>query len=123
MRIEIEVKEDVCILRLQGRFVTGSNAEYERARAALEATGCRKVIIDCREASYLDSTGIGFVVQIYKRVKNSGGQFVLANMNRRVREVLELTTLDKIIPLFDEEQAALASLRDAELGSRATAAV
>ena len=123
MRIEIDIKGDVCILRLKGRFVTGSNAEYERARAALQATGCRKVIVDCREAAYLDSTGIAFVVQIYKSVKDSGGEFLLVNINSRVREVLELTTLDEIIPLFDDEQAALAALRDAEIGERARAAV
>lgn len=123
MHIEIEVMRDVCILRLKGRFTTGSNAEYERARRKIEATGCQKVIVQCREAAYLDSTGIGFVVQIYKNVKDCGGQFVLANMNHRVREVLELTRLDQIISTFEDEQSALAALRDPDLRQPTAAGV
>jgi anti-anti-sigma factor len=71
MHIDINVKGDVCILRLRGRFVTGSNAEYERVRRNIQATGCRNVIVQCREAAYLDSTGIGFIVQVYKNVKTA----------------------------------------------------
>jgi len=62
MRIEFEIKDEFCVLRLRGRFATGSNAEYLQTRDELQKTGCRKVIADCREASYLDSTGIALVV-------------------------------------------------------------
>ena len=123
MRIEFEIKDEFCVLRLRGRFATGSNAEYLQTRDELHKTGCRKVIVDCREASYLDSTGIAFVVELYKNLKNAGGHFVLAAVNRRIRDVLELMQLDEIIPIFDDEQAALAALDNPDLPYRQAAAV
>jgi anti-anti-sigma factor len=123
MRIKFEIKDDLCVLRLRGRFATGSNAEYLQTRDELQKTGCRKMIVDCSEALYLDSTGIAFVVELYKGLRDSGGHFVLAGVNSRIRDVLELMQLDEIIPIFDDEQTALAALDNPDLPYRQAAAV
>jgi anti-anti-sigma factor len=60
---------------------------------------------------YVDSTGIGFLIGIYTSVKKSPlGLFALANANRRVREVLELTRLAQVIQIYPNETAALEAL-------------
>ena len=118
MHIDFEVKNDLCILRLKGRFMTGSNAEFKNAKAELQRTGCRRVIADLREVPFLDSTGIAFVVSLYTTLTNSGGHFVLASLNHRIREVLKITTLDEIIPIFDDVDAARAALADTKVALR-----
>jgi anti-sigma B factor antagonist len=114
MQIEFDIQNGLCILRLKGRFATGSDSAYQAAKKDLLKTGCRKVVADCAELSYLDSTGIGFFVGLYTTLKNSGGHFVLATVNRRVREVLDLTRLSQIMPIFADEKAAVAALNDPE---------
>jgi anti-anti-sigma factor len=111
MRIEFTVQNDLCILRLKGRFVTGSDVDYLRTRDALQNQGLRKVVADCREVPYIDSTGLTFVVGLYAAMKKSTGNFVLANANRRVRDVLGIAGLDGVIPIFENEQAAIAALK------------
>jgi len=113
MLIELEQKDDIVILRFQGRIATGADSEYLGAK--LEEVRNRpshKVLADFREVSSIGSTGIGFVVGVYTSVvKIPGGRFVLIGANSRVREVLELTRLSTIIPLADDMKSGLAVLQ------------
>jgi anti-sigma B factor antagonist len=115
MLVDYHFQDDVCILRLRGRFQTGLDVDYLRAKTdELKATGYRKVLADFSDVPYIDSTGIGFVVSLYTSFVNSSqGQFVIAAAPARVREILDLTKLSSIIPIFDNEQSALAALKHA----------
>lgn len=114
MLIQYEMQGDVCILRLRGRFVTGSDADYLRAKKNLEETGYRKVLLDCSQIPYVDSTGLTFLVGLYRSVTNAGGQLALVGVTPRVREVLALTWLDRIFHSFEDEREAIAALAESE---------
>ena len=84
----------------------------------IKTAGYKKVLADFSQVSYIDSTGIGFLIGIYTSIlKNSTGRFVLANLNRRVRDVLELTRLANVIPIYPTEDAALGALEAGEKSS------
>jgi anti-anti-sigma factor len=110
--VEFEYCGDVCVLRLEGRFATGQDSLYLHTKAEeLKGSGYVKILVDFTRVDYVDSTGIGFLIGIYTSVKKSPlGQFALANANRRVREVLELTRLAQVIQLYPSEAAALEAL-------------
>jgi anti-anti-sigma factor len=111
MVVDFEYKGDVCVLRLKGRILTGSDAGYLRVKSdELKASGYRKVLADFRHVPYVDSTGIGFLVAVYTSMRNCKGRFVMANLNPRVREVLDLTRLAEILTICDDEAGALAAL-------------
>jgi anti-anti-sigma factor len=113
MHIEFDVRGELCILRLKGRFLTGADTAYLRSKnEELKATGCRKVVADFREVPYVDSTGLGFIVGLYTSLRNLGGHFVMANANSRVSEVLDVTRLKRVIPLFSDEASAIAALNN-----------
>jgi anti-anti-sigma factor len=113
MLIELQQKDDIFVLRFQGRIATGADQEYLRTK--LEEVRSRrsdKVLADFREVSSIGSTGIGFVVGVYTSVvKIPGGRFVLIGANPRVREVLDLTRLSTIIPLAEDMSSGLAVLQ------------
>jgi anti-anti-sigma factor len=123
MLIELQQKDDIVILRFQGRIATGADSEYLGTK--LEEVRNRrsdKVLADFREVSSIGSTGIGFVVGVYTSVvKIPGGRFVLIGANSRVREVLELTRLSTIIPLADDVNSGLVVLQQPNSESDATA--
>src|SRR2546426_12209214 len=108
MLVEFEFQDDICILRLEGRFVTGADVAYLRTKTAeIKSHGCRKILADFRKVPYIDSTGIAFVVGLYTNVtKNPDGRFAVAGPTRRVREVLELTRLTTVIPVFKDLDSA-----------------
>ncbi len=100
MDSELKVGDALCILRLKGRFNTGSNADYLRTLDELQRIGAQAVVLDCSELECLDSTGLTFVVGLYTTFESFGGWFALANVNPRVREVLRITHLERILPVF-----------------------
>jgi len=116
MLVDLEKHSDVCVLRLHGRFATGRDSAYLRDKTEeLKGTGCSKIVADFTNVEYIDSTGIGFLIGIYTSVlKNSTGRFVLSNLNRRVREVLELTRLAQVMPIYPNEESALNAVRSAQ---------
>lgn len=116
MLVEFENHGDVCVLRLHGRFATGQDSAYLRGKTEeLKSSGISKVLADFSQVEYIDSTGIGFLIGIYTSVlKSSNGRFVLANLNRRVRDVLELTRLANVMPIYPNEQSALEALRGSQ---------
>jgi anti-anti-sigma factor len=111
--VNFEFLDDVCVLRLEGRFATGQDAEYLRTKTEeLKKQGCLKIIADFSGVSYIDSTGIGFLIAIYTSVlRERGGKFVIAAPNRRVREVLQLTKLDTILTLYDSVETAVKAMK------------
>jgi len=123
MLIELQQKDDIVVLRFQGRIATGLDLEYLRTK--LEEVRNRrsdKVLADFREVSSIGSTGLGFVVGVYTSVvKIPGGRFVLVGANARVREVLDLTRLSTIIPLAEDMSSGLAALQRPNSESDATA--
>ena len=113
MLIELNQIDDVCILRCEGRFVTGTDPEYLRARSdEIKRLACDKVLVDFREVISVGSTAIGFLVAIYSSVtKNTDGRFVLVGAQPRVREVLDLTRLSSILPMAGDIASGMAALR------------
>jgi anti-anti-sigma factor len=120
MVIELEFKDDVCILRNKGRFATGTDAAYLRTKTdEIKKSGRRKVLADFQDVPYIDSTGIGFIVGLYTSVTNMpGGRFVLAGPSHRVREVLDLMRLSTVIPIAADETSGLAFLNAAAPAAR-----
>jgi anti-anti-sigma factor len=116
MLVELESRGDVCLLRLHGRFATGQDSAYLRGRTEeIKKSGASKVLADFTQVDYIDSTGMGFLIGIYTSViKNPGGRFVLCNLNRRVREVLELTRLANVMAIYSNEETALRALEEGQ---------
>ena len=113
MVVELEIADDICIVRLKGRFSTGLDKTYLRDKTEeIKASGRSRIMVDFSSVSYIDSTGLGFLIGIYTSiVRNHNGMFVLANTNPRVKEVLQLTRLISVFPLYPDETSALEALR------------
>ena len=113
MTIELSQIDDVCVLRFEGRFTTGSDPELLRGKAEeIKQLGCGKVLVDFRQVISVGSTAIGFIVAIYSSViKMPDGRFVLVGPQPRVREVLDLTRLSTILPMAADMASGMAALR------------
>ena len=68
----------------------------------------RQLVINLTEVSYMDSSGIGTLVEVFRRVNAYKGKLALCGLNERVHSVFEITKLDKFFRIFATEQEALA---------------
>ncbi len=77
--------------------------------ALLKATEGEKsrVLLDLSEVTFLDSTGVGVLVEALKRARARGGEVHFCGAGARVKRVFEITGLLRVLPLFDSRDAAL----------------
>ncbi|MFI5174204.1 MAG: STAS domain-containing protein [Terriglobia bacterium] len=120
MKITLQVVGEICVLRLEGKFIVGGESVYlkDKVRDVLNM-GMRSILVDMSKVPFVDSTGIGFLVSSQAGVSKEGGAFKLLKPNPRVREVLKITRLDRVFEVFDDEETAIASYGPANKKARA----
>ena len=110
MKIENRVVGDVQILDCSGKITLGEGTMAIRntVRELLKG-GHKKIILNLSDVNYIDSSGIGELVSSYTTVTNQGGSLKLLNLTKKIHELLAITKLLTVFPVFDNEQAAIAS--------------
>ena len=112
MSLEINTKKEgqILVVRVSGRIVYGdeSNQLRDAVKEAIAAkpTG---VVINLSQVPYIDSGGIGTVVGLYTSAHGAGIDLKLAGANAKVEQVLRITHLHTVIPVYTSEAQALAS--------------
>ena len=69
------------------------------------------MLLDLTEVKYVPSMGLGTLVMLNRKLKDSGQRFVLVGVQPDVRNVLSLTRLDQLFEMHPDRAAALAHLR------------
>ncbi len=101
---------DVTVLDLAGRITLGEGSSTMRdALKEVLAQGHNKILLNLSEVSYIDSSGIGELVSAFTTVTNQGGQLKLNGLNKRVKDLLQITKLYTVFEVFDEESTAMRS--------------
>ena len=70
-----------------------------------------KIILNLGEVQYIDSSGVGELVNTHTTVRNQGGQLRLINLNQRVSNLLEMTRLVAVFDIARDEAGAMSSLQ------------
>ena len=112
MKIETRTVGDISILDCSGKITLGEGTMAVRntVRDILKNNG-KKIILNLADVNYIYSSGIGELVSTYTTVTNSGGQFILLSLTKKIQELLQITKLLTVFQVFDSEQAAVASFK------------
>jgi anti-sigma B factor antagonist len=111
LNVSIRESDDVTIMDLRGRStISGGESELLSGHLReLVAKGVRKLLLNIRDLSLVDSSGVGIFIETYVSLKRHGGELKLLCPSGRVLQVLNVFHLLDIIPSFDHEAEALAS--------------
>jgi anti-sigma B factor antagonist len=99
----------VAVIQVNGQLIVGNRQELKDLIQAALDSGERRILIDFSRTGYIDSSGLGALVSISKRVREAGGELRLAGLNEDLRSLFELTKLDTLFSIADTPQQALAS--------------
>lgn len=72
--------------------------------ALIEKSQCKTVKFDFKEVTFIDSTGIGFVLARYNQIQAYGGELILKNVNSTVRKVFALSGIFSIIKVENTKE-------------------
>jgi anti-sigma B factor antagonist len=70
---------------------------------------CPRVVIQMRDLEYIDSLGVGTLMGALVAARGAGGDLKLAAVQRRVRQILQISHVDEKLPIYNDEQSALAA--------------
>lgn len=56
----------------------------------------KNLMIDCSNLEYIDSTGLGALISIYKVVKEKDNQIQISNLKPNIKKLFDITDLDNI---------------------------
>jgi anti-sigma B factor antagonist len=101
---------DVTVMDVAGRITLGEGSSALRdALRELVGKNQKKILLNLGEVSYIDSSGIGELVSGFTTVTNSGGNLKLLNLNKRVKDLLQITKLYTVFDVHEDEAGAIRS--------------
>jgi len=108
VNIETRKKGDVVIVDFQGRLAIGVGDELLPTLVEqLLTEGNKKILLNLSDMDYIDSNGLGELVQSLKTSKRFGASLRLLKPQDRVRNTLRLTNLLPMFAVYESETEAL----------------
>jgi anti-sigma B factor antagonist len=106
--------DGILAIECDGRIVFGEESSLlrEDVKRAI-ADGQKRIVLNLREVDYIDSGGLGTLVALHTSAHNAGGTIKLANLTRRVGDLLQITKLLTVFEVHESEYDALEAFRKA----------
>ena len=108
MSCRITEIEGVVLVQVNGELIVGNREEFKQTVLVRLEGGDRKFVIDFNDSSYIDSSGLGALVGLSRKIRESGGDLRLSGLNEDLRTLFELTKLDTLFQISDSRELALA---------------
>jgi len=114
MKLFHQTDGDLLILRLEGQLMGGPDAEAVRqvAQTAIRQ-GTVKLLVDMRQVSWVNSTGLGILISSHLAARNAGGAVKLFGVSKRIEAILAVTRLNTIFEVLPTEEEARRSFEAA----------
>jgi anti-sigma B factor antagonist len=111
MNISQRSVQGVCVLDIDGPITLGAEGSEklgDKVRSLIQ-TGEKQVLLNLESVAYIDSAGLGELVNAYTTVKRQGGALKLVGVTKKLKDLLVITKLATVFDSFDNEASALAS--------------
>jgi anti-anti-sigma factor len=110
MKVNVRQRDGVTILDLKGKITIGMG-DVALRNAVQDAinSGATKVVINLKDVTTIDSSGVGELVSAYTTATNRGAKLSLANLPSKVSDILQITQLITVFDVFDSEDEAVRS--------------
>ena len=103
--------EETNVVHVNGSLTVATAQEFFSQMVSYLEGGDSNFLLEMSSVDFVDSTGLGTIVRLAKRVREAKGELRVCDPQPKILELLELTRLDKILPIFKTQEEALEDLR------------
>lgn len=111
MLIDSQVTRDTLVIRVSGEMdmkVSGEfRSEIDRLIDNFES---KNLILDLKDVTFIDSSGLGVILGRYKKIANAGGKMAISGARPSVFRILELSGVLRIMDLYPSRKEALEAI-------------
>jgi anti-sigma B factor antagonist len=100
---------EVSIVDLTGQLTSFASGALRDTVGGLMRQGRKKIVLNVHGLLYLDSSGVGELVNCYMSVIKQGGEMKVVGLTPKVEEILKITQLYRVFQEFHDEETALQS--------------
>ena len=95
------------VVNVDGQLIVGNRHELKRLVLEKLEGGEHHFVIDFARTGYIDSSGLGILISLSKRVRELGGELRLASLNEDLQRLFELTKLHTLFEIRESLEEAL----------------
>jgi anti-sigma B factor antagonist len=100
---------EVTVIDLSGRLELGQGSVALRETLQNISTRGAKVLINLTDVAFIDTSGLGELVSGHTRAQHVGTCLKLTGIPKRVEKLFQMTGLDRILEIYDNEADAIHS--------------
>lgn len=100
------LEKNIPVIELEGEVDVYTAPQLKQQMISILESGATQMIVDLSKVEYLDSTALGVLIGGLKRMREMDGNVLLVCPSPRIRRVFEITGLDKIFDIYDNESDA-----------------
>jgi anti-sigma B factor antagonist len=107
MQIKKKKIDKIIILELSGEIDINTSPEVRKSFNQLIKEEEKKILLNFTRITYIDSSGLATLVEMLQRMKRYQGLLRLSNLSEKVKNLFEITKLDKLFNIFSTQEEAL----------------
>ncbi len=113
LTLSTRMKDGIPIVDCSGRIVYGEEASLLRSTVKNVLSTNNRIVLDLGEVNYIDSGGLGILVELRTSAQNAGGAIKLTRLTKHVSDLLQITKLLTVLDVYNSEAEAVESFRKA----------
>lgn len=103
-------KKNIHVLQLDERIIMpNSDTTKKEIKDLLAKEEVEKLVINLHRVDFLDSTGVGVLLSIFKYMQENNGAIVICELQKAVNKIIKITKMDIIIPVYSSVEEAVNS--------------
>ena len=109
LRTDVSEVKGWTVVTVHGEIDVATSPTLRERLIDLVNDGATRLVLDLEAVDFLDSTGLGTIVSLLKRVRTHGGDLRLVCTEARIRRLFQITGLDKAVPLHASVDDAISA--------------
>ena len=97
MEVKILEQNGEKVVSIEGRVDTVTVPDLEKKVSPIWDMPAITLVFDCEKMEYISSSGLRIILTAHKKVTAKGGKFIVRNLTREVRSVIDLTGFSRIL--------------------------
>lgn len=106
-------KDGILMVDCSGRIVFGEESSLLRSTVKNALSENSRIVLNLGEVNYIDSGGLGTLVELRTSAQNAGGTIKLTRLTKHVSDLLQITKLLTVFDVYNSEAEAVESFRKA----------
>ncbi len=104
---EIDYSLIIFNIEIPGELIIDNSNVYWIFLKTLIEGGARKILLNMEKVEYIDSSGIGMIINITKLIRSNSGDLILASVSKDTMKILNIVSLQEFIKVFKNEPEAV----------------